>query len=464
MRFTTLIAVAGAAGLSAGASAAGEEAAFSASSAAGAPLASVAPLVAHVASAASGDEEQVIVLEGDDGERVRIVIGPDGEATIDVVEDEEIEVIREGDTVRIIEKKDGRVLLEGELGGALRFRAGEGGARFMMRGGEGARLMLRGPEGRAPAGGERPVRIGVNMAAVSDAVRAQLGLDEGGVLVTGVVDGLPAQKAGLKRYDVIVQVDGASPATPERLRRAVLRSEPGETVTLTVMRGGEKREIEVTVEAVGDAGRDVPRQWRQRAEEERERMRRGRGGGGEGQRGGVFFERGGEAVRLRELMEQEALERALREAERAGAIVMRELESVDWKGIERQIEEAMKSVELDEQTRRQLEGAMRQLEQQLTGLDERLQETIRREIGEREEVERKIRRALERVRTNAPEIRFFGLEEENGEAIVLRERAEEEEGSEKDETEDLSSRLTRMEERMSRLEALLERLVEQQRN
>ena len=81
--------------------------------------------------------------------------------------------------------------------------------------------------------------------------------------VSEVVDGTPADEAGLEQAtgtktvdgvevptggDVIVEFDGQEVTTSAELQSAVDSKRPGDTVTLTVLRDGEAREIEVTLD------------------------------------------------------------------------------------------------------------------------------------------------------------------------------------------------------------------------
>ncbi|MCA8966188.1 MAG: PDZ domain-containing protein [Planctomycetes bacterium] len=66
-------------------------------------------------------------------------------------------------------------------------------------------------------------------------------------VVTGVVDGSPAQKAGLKQGDVIVAVGDVATPTRDALVAAVRGRKSGEKVRLKVMRGDKARFLVVTL-------------------------------------------------------------------------------------------------------------------------------------------------------------------------------------------------------------------------
>lgn len=68
-----------------------------------------------------------------------------------------------------------------------------------------------------------------------------------GAKVTSVESGSPADKAGLKKDDIIVAIDGKTTAQAAALTGFVRQYSAGDTVTLTVFRGKEKLEVETTL-------------------------------------------------------------------------------------------------------------------------------------------------------------------------------------------------------------------------
>ncbi|TVQ63115.1 MAG: PDZ domain-containing protein [Phycisphaerales bacterium] len=96
--------------------------------------------------------------------------------------------------------------------------------------------------------GPRPM-IGVSMSAPDEALAAQLGLaPDAGVLIRDVTPGMPAEKAGLRRFDIVTHVNGVEPVNEETLRRAVRESAAGDTITLRVLRQGRSVDVPVVVE------------------------------------------------------------------------------------------------------------------------------------------------------------------------------------------------------------------------
>lgn len=82
-----------------------------------------------------------------------------------------------------------------------------------------------------------------------------LGEDQGagGVPVAGLTPGGPARRAGLERGDLIVSFNGQTLGNEgaHELRELLKETEPGETITLEVIRGDERLELDVEPGAPG---------------------------------------------------------------------------------------------------------------------------------------------------------------------------------------------------------------------
>lgn len=90
--------------------------------------------------------------------------------------------------------------------------------------------------------------LGVSIQDVDDDLAGAMNLDvEQGVLIADVTDESPADRAGLRRGDVIVQVDREPLRSSARLRNLVALRGAGNEVTLDVMRDGERKKIVVTL-------------------------------------------------------------------------------------------------------------------------------------------------------------------------------------------------------------------------
>jgi serine protease Do len=73
--------------------------------------------------------------------------------------------------------------------------------------------------------------------------------DTGGVRIEDVEEGSPAEKAGLRAGDVVVEFDGERVRSARQFARLVQETPEGRTVKATVVRGGSRQAIDVTPEA-----------------------------------------------------------------------------------------------------------------------------------------------------------------------------------------------------------------------
>ncbi|PIT72654.1 serine peptidase [Limnohabitans sp. G3-2] len=91
-------------------------------------------------------------------------------------------------------------------------------------------------------------RIGVQIAPVTKEVAESIGLGKAqGVLVRGVEEGSPAEKAGIEAGDIITRFDGKVVDKPADLPRAVGNTKPGSKVNISVFRRGSVKEMSITV-------------------------------------------------------------------------------------------------------------------------------------------------------------------------------------------------------------------------
>lgn len=92
--------------------------------------------------------------------------------------------------------------------------------------------------------------LGISMGGEVDATMAKaLDLDKPyGVIVGSVVEGGPADEAGLQEDDVIQTINGDPVQSWAAFRTAIGTASPGDQVELTISRDGEARDITVTLE------------------------------------------------------------------------------------------------------------------------------------------------------------------------------------------------------------------------
>jgi serine protease Do len=90
--------------------------------------------------------------------------------------------------------------------------------------------------------------LGVSIQSISPDLTAALKLENAkGALVADVVAGGPADKAGIKRGDVIVSLDGKTVQDSHDLPALVAATPVGKDVTVTVIRDGKERQLSARV-------------------------------------------------------------------------------------------------------------------------------------------------------------------------------------------------------------------------
>src|ERR1700746_1500111 len=101
---------------------------------------------------------------------------------------------------------------------------------------------LTGPEHRVERGS-----IGIEFNAQENPAIARVYGGQGGITISSVVPGSPAERAGLKVGDTIVSVDGKPIKNGDELVAELAGRKPGAKVTLGYFRNGKKEEASVTV-------------------------------------------------------------------------------------------------------------------------------------------------------------------------------------------------------------------------
>jgi serine protease Do len=90
--------------------------------------------------------------------------------------------------------------------------------------------------------------LGVSIQPVTPDIAKQFGIkDEKGALVGDVVEDGPAEKADIRRGDVIIEYEGQVVDDPSDLRNSVAGTPPGKKVTVKIMRDGKMQKMDVTI-------------------------------------------------------------------------------------------------------------------------------------------------------------------------------------------------------------------------
>lgn len=91
--------------------------------------------------------------------------------------------------------------------------------------------------------------LGINIQNITDDTAQALDLkDRSGILVSNVRTGSAADKAGVKRGDIITAINGDKIEDSNVLRNKVAGTLPGTEIKLTVVRDGESRELSATLD------------------------------------------------------------------------------------------------------------------------------------------------------------------------------------------------------------------------
>ncbi len=89
-----------------------------------------------------------------------------------------------------------------------------------------------------------------------------------GVGVTQIIKDSPAEKAGLRKDDVILRIDGENVTSVRKLNRVVSEIAPEQTVRVAISRGGSEQELTATIgkrdtmSSVQSLGAENPQVWK----------------------------------------------------------------------------------------------------------------------------------------------------------------------------------------------------------
>src|SRR4029434_8137081 len=90
--------------------------------------------------------------------------------------------------------------------------------------------------------------LGVTLADLTPEIAEGFGIDaRNGVVISSVLKNQPAEKAGLQRNDVIIEVDGQPVSDLQKFRLKVADTPVGRRVPVTVLRDGKRMSVTVTL-------------------------------------------------------------------------------------------------------------------------------------------------------------------------------------------------------------------------
>jgi 2-alkenal reductase len=102
--------------------------------------------------------------------------------------------------------------------------------------------------------------LGVPGGTMSPAIAQQFNLDPNlrGAFISEIVRGGPADQAGMRSGDVVVQADDVIVGSFDDLLSYIAFRAPGDTITLTISRGGEQQQVQVTLQARPRGSQSIP--------------------------------------------------------------------------------------------------------------------------------------------------------------------------------------------------------------
>lgn len=95
--------------------------------------------------------------------------------------------------------------------------------------------------------------LGVQIQPVTEDIAGSLGIDStsGAIVADATADG-PAADAGIKTGDIITKVNGKAVDSPKALSETIAAIDPGEKITVTVMRDAREQDLSVTLGNLSD--------------------------------------------------------------------------------------------------------------------------------------------------------------------------------------------------------------------
>ena len=127
---------------------------------------------------------------------------------------------------------------------------------------------LRGAGAMGFAGQQMPrVMIGVTMLSGDEADELPESADPRKItVISSVIEGLPADVAGLQKNDIIVGINGSDDASPEAVRRSIKEKNAGESLAIKILRRDENgaytpKELTLNLAAYDADALGTPQAW-----------------------------------------------------------------------------------------------------------------------------------------------------------------------------------------------------------
>jgi len=104
-------------------------------------------------------------------------------------------------------------------------------------------------------------QLGIYLQNLDDDLRRHFNYTADGVLITGVIEGTGADKAGLAEEDIIVEINKEKAASIGDIKRILENVNPGEEIELKIIRGGKPKMVRVMLTEKNPSYANPPRKW-----------------------------------------------------------------------------------------------------------------------------------------------------------------------------------------------------------
>ena len=105
-------------------------------------------------------------------------------------------------------------------------------------------------------GGEESGYLGVNLQELNNDLAPYFGVKQNeGALILNVEEESPAQEAGLKSGDVIIEIDGKPVKNPKDVSKIIAKGEKGDKIDITILRHQKKNNIKAQLDERKGFGR-----------------------------------------------------------------------------------------------------------------------------------------------------------------------------------------------------------------
>lgn len=209
------------------------------------------------AQGGSKSDVNIVMSQSDGGDEFELTIhNNEVSAKVNGNEVPKDQIRRAGDRIEILDK-DGNVATTFTTTVVHTDSAPEGTMVYRLGGQNGS---FGGPF--AVAGPAPKAMLGLTMGDISESLQEHLGLDAGAaVSVERVIDGLPADKAGIKKGDVIVSFDGQKPISAAKIHELLQSKDAGDKVKIVVLRKGEEKTLTVELQKYDPKRLEIARSW-----------------------------------------------------------------------------------------------------------------------------------------------------------------------------------------------------------